>query len=97
MLNIFSQLKKYNASWQVVEDRNFIKEEIDSVASAVVVPSEYGLSVQFIFKTGQSSYIPLSNDASLGVGEIVDLTKAHLITLNRVEDNGTRTIYRVKA
>ena len=41
---------------------------------------------------GGQTYIPLANDATVGVGESIDLTKAKLLTL---EKGGESDINRV--
>lgn len=91
-MNIFSSLKTYAGKWSVSNSRDFTEEEIDQVSSASVVPSQYGNSVCFLMHSGAQSFIPLSNDSSLGVGSSVDLSKAKLLTLSRA---GEADIYRV--
>lgn len=93
-MNIFSGLQVYGGSWSVVADktRGFNAEEIGMIARAEVVPSEYGNSVCFFMKGGGQTYIPLSRDSELSVGDSVDLTKAKLLTLHR---DGSADITRV--
>lgn len=91
-MNIFSNLKIYAGKWNVKETRSFSSEEKSSIAQAVVVASQYGMSVQFTLKEGGLTYIPLSNDSSLGEGELVDLSKAQLVTLCK---EGEADIFRV--
>lgn len=93
-MNIFASLKVYAGKWSEKSVRNFSDEEIDAVAMAVVVPSQYGNSVQFIRKEGGLSFIPLDQNASLSVGDTVDLRKAQLVTL---EKEGEADILRVRA
>lgn len=92
-MNIFASLKVYAGKWSVKETREFSTEEIEAITMAVVVPSQYGNSVQFIRKEGGISYIPLDQNANTGVGEVIDLTKAKLVTL---EKQGEADIYRVE-
>lgn len=92
-MNIFSTLTNYGQKWNQVSSRKFTQEEIDSVSSAYVVPSEYGCSVCFVMKTGGVTYIPLSQNSTKGSGEEIDLTQATLVTLER---QGTE-IQRVEA
>lgn len=92
-MNIFSSLRIYAGKWSEKETRNFSQEEIDAITMAVVVPSQYGNSVQFLRKDGGMSFIPLDQNANVGVGEIIDLSKAKLVTL---EKQGEADIYRVK-
>ena len=91
-MNIFSNLRVYAGKWSVKETRNFTADEISQVSQAVVVPSQYGNSVQFTMVGGGLTYIPLDQNSTLGSGEIVDLTKAKLVTLCK---SGENDIYRV--
>ena len=51
-MNIFSSLKVYAGKWEVKSTRDFTEEEIKAVVQAVVVPSQYGNSVQFTMVGG---------------------------------------------
>ena len=92
-MNIFQGLQVYGGSWNVVNSRNFDAEEIAAVSKAEVVASEYGNSVCFFMKGGGQTYIPLSRDSSLGVGDSVDLTKAKVLQLHR---DGSDDITRIE-
>lgn len=91
-MNIFASLQVYAGKWSIKSERAFDKEEIDAVKQAVVVPSQYGNSVMFTMVAGGQTYIPLANDSTLTVGEIVDMTKAKLLTLSK---DGESDINRV--
>ena len=91
-MNIFSNLRVYAGKWSVKETRNFFDEEIEQVSQAVVVPSQYGSSVQFTMVGGGLTYIPLDQDSNCATGEVIDLTKAKLTTL---EKSGEADIYRI--
>lgn len=91
-MNIFASLQVYAGKWSVKSTRAFDKEEIAAVKQAVVVPSQYGNSVMFTMVAGGQTYIPLSSDATVGVGEIIDLNKAQLLTLSK---DGESDIVRV--
>ena len=91
-MNIFSTLRTYAGKWSVKASRAFTQEEIAAVTSATVVPSQYGNSVCFMMVGGGQTYIPLANDATVGVGESIDLAKAKLLTL---EKDGESDINRV--
>ena len=93
-MNIFSALRVYAGKWSEKNVRAFVPEEIQAVEKAEVVESQYGLSVCFFMIGGGQSYIPLDQSSTLGVGDIVDLTKAQLVTLQRPGEND---IYRVRA
>lgn len=91
---IFNSLVKYAGKWEVKNERPFNQEEINAVVQAVVVTSQYGNSVQFTMKDSGLTFIPLDQNSTLGTGELVDLTKASIITLSK---SGEADIYRVKA
>ena len=93
-MNIFSSLMVYAGKWNLKASRSFEAEEIAAVSEAEVVPSQYGNSVCFHMVGGGKTYIPLSNDSTIGVGETIDLSKAKLLTL---EKDGESDILRVKA
>ena len=94
MSNIFASLRTYAGKWAEKSRRAFSAEEVDAVSNAVVVNSNYGLSVCFMMKSGGQTFIPLSNTSSKGVGETVDLNAATLVTL---EKQGEADIVRVEA
>lgn len=93
-MNIFSKLQVYAGKWNVKSSRKFEAEEVAAVSKAEVVASQFGNSVCFFLKGGGQSYIPLSNDSNLTVGDTVDLNSAELLTL---EKDGESDIVRVKA
>ena len=92
-MNVFAGLQVYGGNWSVKASRGFNPEEISAVKSAQVVASEYGNSVCFHMVSGGQTYIPLSRDSSLTVGDSVDLSKAKLLTLER---DGQDDITRVE-
>lgn len=93
-MNIFESLQVYAGNWNVVDSRSFSQDEINAVKAAEVVASQYGNSVCFFMKSGGQTYIPLSNQSTLGVGDSVDLNKAKLLKLHR---DGSEDIMRVEA
>ena len=93
-MNLFAGLQVYGGSWNVVNTRSFDAEEIAAVKNAEVVNSEYGKSVCFFMVGGGQTYIPLSNQSNLGVGDSVDLSKAKILTLHR---DGNDDITRIDA
>ena len=82
-MNIFGTLRTYAGKWSLKSSRKFEEEEINAVSKAEVVPSSYGNSVCFFMKSGGNKDIALSNDATVGVGDSVDLSKAQLLTLEK--------------
>lgn len=91
-MNIFDSLRVYAGKWSVKSTRNFTSEEMQQVSQAAVVPSQYGNSVQFTMISGRLTYIPLDQNSNCAVGEVIDITKAKLITL---EKSGEADIYRI--
>ena len=92
-MNVFGTLRTYAGKWNLKSSRRFDNEEISAVSRAEVVPSTYGNSVCFFMKSGGEKYIALSNDSTAVVGDLVDLNKAQLITL---EKEGQSDIIRIK-
>ena len=93
-MNIFQNLRVYAGKWAVKASRSFSQDEIDAVDHASVVDSQYGMSVCFFMKGGGQTFIHLSTNSSLALGDDVDLSKASLLTLERA---GDADIYRVEA
>ena len=93
-MNIFASLRVYAGKWNEVACRVFDPAEIDAVSQATVVESQYGYSVCFLMKAGGQTYIPLDTNSSLGIGDVVDLKTAKLVTLHK---EGEKDIYRVRA
>lgn len=83
--------KKPN-QWHIKSTRDFTQEEINAVSQAVVVSSQHGNSVQFTMVSGGVTYIPIEQNSDSVAGEIIDITKAKLLTL---EKDGESDIYRV--
>lgn len=92
-MNILSKLPIYAGKWREVAVDTFGEEDIAATESAVVVESNYGLSVCFYLRSGGQTYIPLDTNSSLSVGDVVDLRKAKVVTLSRPGDDD---IYRVR-
>ena len=93
-MNIFDGLNVYGGKWNVVNSRSFAPEETALVKNAEVVSSDYGKSVCFFMVGGGQTYISLSNQSALGVGDSVDLSKAKVLTLHR---DGSDDITRIEA
>ena len=87
-------MQVYGGNWNVKSTRAFNAEEINVVNKAEVVASEYGKSVCFFMKSGGKTYIPLSNQSTLSVGDSVDMAKAQILTLER---DGNADITRIQA
>ena len=92
-MNLFANLKVYGGKWSEKSSRNFSQEELALVDKAQVVESEYGSSCCFFMKNGTTMYVPMSQDAKSGVGDIVDLSTAEIVTL---EKQGEKDIQRIR-
>lgn len=86
------KLVEHDKGWTVTETRPFNTEEIESVKNAEVVASKYGNSVCFYMKSGGKSYIPLTSNSTLDVGDAFNLETAKILRLSR---EGEEDIYRV--
>lgn len=92
-MNLFSNLKVYGGKWSEKSSRKFSQEELALVEKAKVVESEYGLSCCFFMKNGTTMYVPMSQDAKSGIGDMVDLSSAEIVTL---EKQGEKDIQRIR-
>lgn len=86
--------KQVASSWKLKSERYFTQEEIDAVSQNVVISSQYGNSVEFVMRSsGTKCYIPLDKSSNIGDGEVLDMTKAKLLTFEMVGEND---IIRIK-
>lgn len=92
-MNLFSNLKVYGGKWSEKSSRKFSQEELALVEKAKVVESEYGLSCCFFMKNGTTMYVPMSQDAKSGIDDMVDLSSAEIVTL---EKQGEKDIQRIR-
>ena len=83
MANIFETLRSYANQYSVDDRREFSPAEVALVSSAKVVLSQYGQSVCFFMKDGGQKYIPVSRDSVASEGDVVDISKAHVLTLSK--------------
>lgn len=93
MSSIFKSLKSYAESWKVVDVTKFEEDDIQEISQAEVIESEFGYSVCFILKSGGKKYIPLEKESSAGLGDIIDVRKATIITLAK---QGRENIHRIR-
>ena len=92
-MNLFSNLKVYGGKWSEKSSRKLSQEELALVDKAQVVESEYGSSCCFFMKNGTTMYVPMSQDAKSEVGDMVDLSSAEIVTL---EKQGEKDIQRIR-
>ena len=92
-MNIFQELRIYQPNWVLTNSRKLNDAELSSIVGAETVLSTYGISVKFTLKNGGMSFIPLSQDSTVGEGVALDIHKIELETLTKGDD----IIYRIKA
>lgn len=93
MSNIFKSFKVYAESWKVVDTTKFEEDDVQEISQAEVIESEFGYSVCFTLKSGGKKYIPLEKDSPAGLGDIIDVRKATIITLAKT---GKENIHRIR-
>lgn len=77
-------LKKYQDTWEEVSREQFDAEDVASIESMEVVPSQWGLSVKMTYVSGDVSYLPISQRVEEPIiGMQVDPAKCFLVTLRR--------------
>lgn len=90
-MNIFEGLQ-VGRPWQVTNVRNLTPFEYLQIVSATVVQSQFGYSVEFLFKNGENSHIPLSTKCCIDhmEGTSIDLCSIKVLTLEKYGDTITR-------
>lgn len=94
--NMFVELLdlKNKDGWRILERRPFSRSEIETTSRAEVIDSQFGNSVGFFPYSGGFFHIPLVKYSSLAIGDIVDLSRANIVTLTK---KGDGNIMRVEA
>ena len=92
-MNLFSGLRVYGGKWAEKASRRFTQDELALVIKAQVVESQYGNSCCFFMANGTTMYVPMSTDAKSGVGDIVNLNEAEIVTLEKA---GEKDIQRIR-
>ena len=72
--------------WRIKERRPFSSAETQSIKKAEVVDSQFGNSAGFYMNSGGFTTIPLVSYSSLAIGDIIDLSKANIVTLSKDDD-----------
>ena len=92
-MNLFSSLRVYGGKWAEKASRKFTQDELALVTKAQVVESQYGNSCCFFMANGTTMYVPMSTDSKSGVGDIINLNEAKIVTLEKV---GEKDIQRIR-
>ena len=92
-MNLFSSLRVYGGKWSERASRKFTQDELALVTKAQVVESQYGNSCCFFMANGTTMYVPMSTDSKSGVGDIVNLNEAEIVTLEKA---GEKDIQRIR-
>lgn len=87
MMNLFSNLRVYGGKWSEKSIRKFTDYELSLVEKAKVVDSLYGSSCCFFMKNGTTMYVPMDKDAKSGIGDIINLQEAEIVTLSKEGEN----------
>lgn len=86
-MGILNSLRLYRGKWEESGRSAFAAEDINEVASATVVASDFGHSVCFMLKSGGMKFMPVSNTSKpTQVGDTVNLENATVVTLSREGD-----------
>ena len=92
-MNLFSSLRVYGGKWAEKASRKFTQDELALVNKAKVVESQYGNSCCFFMANGTTMYVPMSTDSKSGVGDIINLNEAEIVTLEKA---GEKDIQRIR-
>lgn len=82
----------YFDDYLIIDARNFSNEEQEQIIRAEVVSSIYGTAAYFFLKGGGKCAIPMSPYSKLYSGDAIDIQKARIVTLAKIDsfydDNG---------
>lgn len=92
-MNLFSSLRVYGGKWAEKASRKFTQDELALVTKAQVIESQYGNSCCFFMANGTTMYVPMSTDSKSGVGDIINLNEAEIVTLEKA---GEKDIQRIR-
>ena len=92
-MNLFSSLKVYGGKWAEKASRKFTQDELALVIKAQVVESQYGNSCCFFMANGTTMYVPMSTDSKSWAGDILNLSEAEIVTLEKA---GEEDIQRIR-
>ena len=92
-MNLFSSLRVYGGKWAEKASRKFTQDELALVTKAQVVEAQYGNSCCFFMANGTTMYVPMSTDSKSGVGDIINLNEAEIVTLEKA---GEKDIQRIR-
>ena len=93
-MSMFEGMRLYPIGWKKVATREFTDAEKKAISEAKVVPSNYGRSVCFMMPSlGKVGYIALEPIADVELGDILDLDRLRIVSL---EYEGTDTSIKVK-
>lgn len=87
--NLFNSLKQYQPEWNLVEERTFSEEELQTVEETVeVIASKYGKSVCFtILSNGKKTFLPTDSQDLCDVGDKYPTSKIKIAKLKYVGTN----------
>jgi hypothetical protein len=91
-MSLFSNVKIYAGNWNVKSVDKLEQADKDAIKNVVTTSSDYGISACFFLKRGGQFYIPMSRDANVGVGEVLDVDKIEVITLEKDGENDIQRI-----
>ena len=91
---IFDDIRIYDESvWTPKATHHFDEKEKSAVDRAEIRQGEFGLSVCFFMKQGGRGYIPLDNQSTASVGDMVNLDKCHVVILENKEGHTIKRVH----
>lgn len=91
-ISFLDALVKYATPYKASAPRLLTEDEKKRIISIIIDQGSFGLSAKLTMRDG-ISYVPLSRDSQLALGDVVPLDKALIITLTR----GNEVKYRFDA
>lgn len=92
-MSIFGNVKIYAEEWAETSVNALEQADKDILREVVTTESEYGISACFFLKKGGRFYIPMDRDSKVGIGEVLDMDKIKVKTLERSGETINRVCY----
>jgi hypothetical protein len=92
-MSIFGNVKIYAEEWAETSVNALEQADKDILREVVTTESEYVISACFFLKKGGRFYIPMDRDSKVGIGEVLDMDKIKVKTLERSGETINRVCY----
>ena len=95
-MGLFSNKQVYADKWSVKSVAPMSADDAALFNKAIVVPSEFGMSVEFHMVSGGKCYIPVDTECVVQIGEELNPMSLEVVILERLGDEDIERIRVVR-